>query len=299
MSIKKLLFGLMLCVFSINYSFGQASLLNAKKVNTIGKKTTQQIAADNDGPLAYGFIDDRDIVWSKVVWEVIDFNQKINFPYYYPIDSTEIESSRLSLYNTLQKALKQKKFKTYEDSYFTSEKTLEDIKENLKANCVNLGYEMTVDAQDIKSFQIKGMYYFDKRQGEMKYRLLAIAPLVEIDAKTKCSIREEEENAQRNGQKYSPPEAEEPIPLYWVFYPEIRQVMYDAKVFNPNNSSQPISYDHLLNARRFSSTIVKEENMYGNRKVSDYIRGNSLFQLLEADRIKENIRNREMDMWNY
>ena len=55
----------------------------------------------------------------------------------------------------------------------------------------------------------------------------------------------------------------------------------------------------LLNARRFSSTIVREENMYGNRKVSDYIRGNSLFQLLEADRIKENIRNREMDMWNY
>lgn len=299
MSIKKLLFGLMLGVFSVSYTFAQASLLNARKVNTIGKKTAEQIAADNDGPLAYGFIDDRDIVWSKVVWEVIDFNQKINFPYYYPIDTTSIESSRLSLYNTLQKALKQNKFKTYEDSYFTSEKTLEDINENLKADCVNLGYEMEVKAQDIKSFMIKGMYYFDKRQGEMKYRLLAVAPLVEKDAKTMCSIQEAREASEQNGQKYIEPEAEEPIPLYWVFYPEIRQVMYDAKVFNPNNSSQPISYDHLLNARRFSSTIVKEENMYGNRKITDYIRGNSLFQLLEADRIKENIRNREMDMWNY
>ncbi|MGB0890793.1 MAG: gliding motility protein GldN [Flavobacteriaceae bacterium] len=299
MSIKKLLFGLMLGAFSFNYSYGQASLLNAKKVNTIGKKTTEQIAADNDGPLAYGFIDDRDIVWSKVVWEVIDFNQKINFPYYYPIDTTSIESSRLSLYNTLQKALKKNKFKTYEDSYFTSEKTLADINENLNANCVNLGYPMSVTAQDIKSFKIKGMYYFDKRQGEMKYRLLAIAPLVEIDAKTKCSIEEARENANQAGVKFEMPEAEEPIALYWVFYPEIRQVMYDAKVFNPNNSSQPISYDHLLNARRFSSTIVREENLYGNRKISDYVRGNSLFQLLEADRIKENIRNREMDMWNY
>ena len=58
-------------------------------------------------------------------------------------------------------------------------------------------------------------------------------------------------------------------------------------------------YDHLLNARRFSSVIVREENMYGNRKIADYIRGNSLFQLLEADRIKESIRDKEIDMWNY
>ena len=62
---------------------------------------------------------------------------------------------------------------------------------------------------------------------------------------------------------------------------------------------QPISFDHLLNARRFSSVIVKEENIYNNRKIEDYVRGNSLFQLLEADRIKESIRNREMDMWSY
>ena len=35
---------------------------------------------------------------------------------------------------------------------------------------------------------------------------------------------------------------------------------------------RPISFDHLLNARRFSSVIVKEENIYGNRKIEDYIR---------------------------
>jgi len=45
--------------------------------------------------------------------------------------------------------------------------------------------------------------------------------------------------------------------------------------------------------------IVREENIYGNRKIADYIRGNALFQLLEADRIKESIRDKEIDMWNY
>ena len=71
------------------------------------------------------------------------------------------------------------------------------------------------------------------------------------------------------------------------------------KIFNPKNTMQSISFDHLLNARRFSATIVREENIYGNRAISDYVRGNSLFQLLEANKIKEEIRNKEMDMWSY
>ncbi len=87
--------------------------------------------------------------------------------------------------------------------------------------------------------------------------------------------------------------------LFWIFFPSAREVLHDAKVFNPKNASQPISFDHLLNARRFSSVIVREENIYGNRAIADYVRGNSLFQLLEANKIKENIRNKEMDMWNY
>jgi gliding motility associated protien GldN len=94
-------------------------------------------------------------------------------------------------------------------------------------------------------------------------------------------------------------EDDELYELFWVFYPSVRNILHKAKVFNPKNISQPISYDHLLNARRFSSVIVREANIYGNRKIADYIRGNALFQLLEADRIKESIRNKEIDMWNY
>ena len=42
-----------------------------------------------------------------------------------------------------------------------------------------------------------------------------------------------------------------------------------------------------------------EENIYGNRDVAEYIKGNSLFQVLESDKLKEDIRDRELDMWNY
>jgi gliding motility associated protien GldN len=130
---------------------------------------------------------------------------------------------------------------------------------------------------------IKGIWYFDKRQGELKYRLLALAPMGK-DVQT-LGVQDIED--------------EELYELFWVFFPSIRDVLHDAKVFNPKNAAQPISFDHLLNARRFSSTIIREQNVFGNRAIEDYVRGNSLFRLLEADKIKEDIRNKEMDMWNY
>jgi gliding motility associated protien GldN len=91
----------------------------------------------------------------------------------------------------------------------------------------------------------------------------------------------------------------EQLALFWVYFPDARQVLHNAKVFNQKNSAYPISFDHLLNARRFSSIIYKEENIYGDRDVDQYVKGNALFQVLESDKIKDDIRNKELNMWNY
>jgi gliding motility associated protien GldN len=264
----------------------QANLLNAKSVNQIGKENEQQLAADNDGPIPYGYVDDRDVMWSKVVWEFVDLSQKINLPYYFPIDTTNISSDRRSLFDVLIKGIKQGKIKeAYTDSFFTSKITQDEIDTRLVNIRDENGYKDTfrIQTQDVQGYMLKGMWYFDKRQGEMKYRLLALAPMGK-DVQTLGVENIEDENLYE---------------LFWIFFPNARGVLHDSKVFNPKNASHPISFDHLLNARRFSSVIVKEENIYGNRAIADYVRGNSLFQLLEANKIKEDIRNREMDMWNY
>jgi gliding motility associated protien GldN len=264
----------------------QTNLLNAKSVNQIGKENEQQLAADNDGPIPYGYVDDRDIMWSKVVWEFVDLSQKINLPYYFPIDTTNISSDRRSLFDVLIKGIKQGEIKeAYTDSFFTSKITQDEIDTRLVNIRDENGYKDTfrIQSQDVQGYMLKGMWYFDKRQGEMKYRLLALAPMGR-DVQTLGVENIEDENLYE---------------LFWIFFPNARGVLHDSKVFNPKNASHPISFDHLLNARRFSSVIVKEENIYGNRAIADYVRGNSLFQLLEANKIKEDIRNREMDMWNY
>jgi gliding motility associated protien GldN len=263
----------------------QTNILNAKKVAQIGQENEQQLESDNDGPIPYGYVDDRDVMWSKVVWEKIDLNQKINLPFYFPIDTLNVSPDRRSLFDVLVKGIRQGKIKgVYEKSFFITKFTNELLEERLKAVTKDDygSYEYEVGSADIKAYLLKGMWYFDKRQGEMKYRLLGIAPLG-TDVKTMGTEAE----------------SEKVLPLFWVFYPSARDVLHEAKVFNPMNNSNPISYDHLLNARRFSSVITREENIYGNREISEYVRGNSLFQLLEADKIKEDIRNREIDMWNY
>jgi len=55
----------------------------------------------------------------------------------------------------------------------------------------------------------------------------------------------------------------------------------------------------LLNSRRFHAVVYKEDNVQGDRGVNEYISDNALMQLLESDRIQEQIRNIEMDLWNY
>jgi gliding motility associated protien GldN len=277
---------LFLAVLSANLVLGQSNILNAKSVEEIGVKSKRQLAANNDRPIPYGYLDDRDVLWSKVVWEFIDLNQKINLPYYFPVDTVNISTYRRSLFDTLLKGIQQGKIENaYSDSFFTSKITKEEIQQRLINVREENGYTDTfrIKTQDVQGYMIKGMWYFDKRHGELKYRLLALAPMGK-DVQT-LGVEDIEDS-----KLYE---------LFWIFFPAAREVLHDAKVFNVKNAAQPISFDHLLNARRFSSVIVREENIYDNRAIEDYVRGNSLFQLLEASKIKEDIRNREMDMWNY
>lgn len=277
--------------------FSQANLLNAKTPEEVGKKTEAQIEADNDEPLPYGYVDDRDILWSKTVWERIDLDERINFPFYYPIDTIGIGQARRSLYHVLVSNIKNGNIdEVYVDSYFTEKRKFSDLEATLqKVDTTDLGYEQlnageqvsaeyinrrNLTAADIQEYRIKGVWYFDKRQGELKYRLLGIAPVAPdvnfIDS-----------------------EQSDLVELFWVWFPSARGILHEAKAFNDHNSSRPISFDQLLNARRFDAVIYKEENVQGDRAIKEYIPDNAMFQLLEAQRIKENIRNKEQDMWSY
>jgi hypothetical protein len=42
-----------------------------------GLKTAAQLISDNDKPLAYGYVHDRDVLMGKTTWEIIDLSEKL------------------------------------------------------------------------------------------------------------------------------------------------------------------------------------------------------------------------------
>ena len=87
--------------------------------------------------------------------------------------------------------------------------------------------------------------------------------------------------------------------MFWIYFPDARYILHEAHAFNDKNTSKPITFDHLINSRRFSGFIYKEDNVYEDRDIKGYISENALMQLLESQRIKEKLRNLEQDMWSY
>lgn len=323
---------LLIIIFTVGCfsSYSQSNLLNAKTPEDIGKKSPSQLISDNDKPLAYGYVHDRDVLMGKTTWEIIDLDERINFPLYYPIDTANIGKERRSLFDVLLKNIKSGKIKdVYTDSYFNTKKSLKDmstsfaytdtlqagideinnyfddykpkvvpevVKKDRKGNVISVTPATTIPAtkvldpqyinkqeltaQDVSGYKIKGFWYFDKRQSELKYRLLGICPVAP-------------EAKERN--------AENPdvIELFWVYFPSVRDILHEAKAFNNRNSAMPIDFDTLLNSRKFNGVIYQEENVQGDRTVEDYMKDNAQMQLLESDRIKDKIRDFEQDMWNY
>ena len=304
MKIKNLLFVAFALASSLTIS-AQSNLLNAKTPDEIGKKTAAQLNSDNYKPLPYGYVHDRDVLMGKTIWEFIDIDERINFPLYYPIDTAFVGKDRRSLFDVLVKNIKNGKItEVYGDDYFNSKRTLKEMESSFTfidtteagKDEINNYYDdymsgkkvlhpqyinkIDLTAQDISGYKIKGYWYFDKRQGELKYRLLAICPVTP--------------EARDIGKDNA-----EVIDFFWVYFPAARDVLHEAKAFNDKNSAMPITFDHLLNSRRFNGVIYKEENVYGDREIQQYMKDNSQMQLLESERIKEKIRSFESDMWNY
>ena len=271
------------------------------------KKGDSLISVKNT-PVKYGYVEDKDVLRSMVVWEIIDMNERINRPYYHNQDG--LVSSNKSLYQILLDGVNDGSIKeVYDDDLFTRRLNSEEIKNRTQHVKVSDAYIERINAgetiseeekkqyidvyetksENVKMLKIKGIWYIDRRDGQMKYRLLGIAAMGQDPAM--MGLRGP------NGEPLA--NEDELIDLFWIFYPSAREVLANSVVFNSKNLSSDITFDDILNARRFSSIIYKSENGLGTGVIKDYIPNDSDAQLEESDRIKEQILEMENDMWNY
>ena len=256
----------------------QVNVLNADKPSEIGVLSEDQVKQLSDKKyLEYPYVDEKDIMWSKIVYEEIDLSEKFNHPLFFPKDGL-YTSERKSLWRTIREAILDGRIHDIYNDANPNFTELFDKETYLKRLENRDGPEVVpLKSLDIVSYKLKGIWYVDKLIGELRYRLLGIMP------------RGKDMNNLAN---------DEPVDLFWLWYKDLRPTLHAQLVFDDRNNASRISFDQLLTSRRFTARIYAIDNVFNDRPVDQYV-DNPFMQLIESERLKNIIRDFEQDLWSY
>jgi len=227
-----------------------------------------------------------DIAWQKKIWRVLDTREKMNLPFRYP---------EKPLFNVFREMIENGDITVFEDEKFTTALTPEEVEKSLNRVDTSVifdydTYEEKVQVvkseiswEDINRFRVKEIWFFDEESSRLRVRILGIAPERDVyDDETQEF-------------KYS-------LPLFWIYYPEARNLLSKHRIFNENNDMAPMTWAALFESRFFSSVIYKSSNVLDLRvkDMFDASKENSNIDiLLESKKIKAELFNFEHDFWTY
>ncbi len=229
-----------------------------------------------------------DVMWKKTVWREIDLRERMNE--FFTFNNEEYGDGMLiEIILNAVKSGQVQAFNTTDDR-FTSKMSPDQVQE-LTAGRLDTVivqdpetfeyYEeitrVTFDPKAVVKYRIKEETYFDKVKGKMYTRIIGIAPLRDERTSSGEYIGE--------------------IPMFWLSYPELRPVLANHMVFNPMNDISTLTWDNVFEKRMFASNIIR---MSGNHqmRIKGY-KGEGLEAYYEAQRLQEELFNREQDLWVY
>jgi len=236
--------------------------------------------------LPYEHIREADVPWSKKVWRIIETREKVNLPFRNPVRP---------FFSIMIDKINDDKIKAFRGDDFKEIMSKEEVEKQIfRIDTVQSydpdTYEETIEtvkneinADDIKRYRIKEVWYFDKEESLLKVRILGISPLLEVMDDATGELKYE-------------------IPMFWVYYPELREFIAGEAVPNDYNDMFPMTWYDLFENRMFSSYIMKVNNVLDMR-IEHYFDKNSdtydMDILLESERLKEELFNFEHDLWSY
>ena len=245
-------------------------------------------------PLAYEDLRESDAVYRQKLWRDIDTREKINLPFRYTADEDNGNQRFISI---LFKAIQDGDVTAFSsiDDRFTTPLTVAEVAKTVSGGTTTVpvidtfgnvsSYKTTtleVNLDSFYKFRIKEEVIFDKESSRLFWRILGIAPLKNLITSEGVNLGE--------------------IPLFWVYYPDMRPTFAKYEAFNGKNLGARMTWEELFESRMFYGRIVKSsldnpydqllENMQG-------LQEKPMRQLRAGEDIKNKIFNYEQNLWQY
>lgn len=232
-------------------------------------------------------IRDIDVAWKTRVWREIDVREKQNQAFVYSGDEYSGGGSFIEI---LMDLVKRGRVASYSNDRFTMELSAEQLQEALGAEVdiveqidpitFEVEYREIITEFDVNSvikYEIKEDVIFDRNLGRAVVRIIGIAP-----------IKFKEIGSSEVGEVI-------PIPMFWLYYPELRKELVKYEVYNPTNDMKRMTWTDLFDNRYFSSFVIKTSQ---NNPRSQRLKRDDIRSLYVGEQLEREIMEREMDMWS-
>lgn len=252
-----------------------------------------------------------DIVWSRVVYRIVDMRDKQNYQIYFPvIPSDEYKS----LFRLILEAAVQDTLKAYSkvDRDITPLKVVlpKDSLKNIFVlaemdtinNTMNKNYLIEVDpitqqskisnylyrnfAENQVKFLLQEIVFFDKHTSRLYTQIMRIAP---IFSKTESNVSLGKNQDVWNYFQSSV--------LCWFQFNDLRPYLARQYVIPSGNNTQRLTYDEFFAQHLYSSYLLGDSNM-NNRMILQYLTDPDKIRK-EQNRIETELLNFEQDLWEY
>ena len=249
-------------------------------------------------PLPYQQLRQEDAAYDERIWREIDTREKINLPFRYSADE---DNGNQRFITILLKAIQDgpdnggvSAFNAIDDR-FTTPMTKAEVAKVVSGGSIavqqydTLGNVVStkevmqeVNLDSFYKFRIKEEVIFDKQSSRLFWRILGIAPMKRIITASGVDLGD--------------------TPLFWVYYPDMRPIFAKYYVYNGKNYGARMTWEDLFESRMFHGRIIKStlDNPFDSYlKNQTGLKDRPILQLLQGEKIKNEIFNYEQNLWSY
>lgn len=281
-------------ILSILFS-AAISLVQGQSVNGNVGDFYQRTLIHEYAPQPLLYVRESDVVWEKIIWRTIDFREKFNHFFYYPLEVDGVGGRKNFAYS-IWDAIVAEEIPIYADDemkipldnevfvrQFTKPDTIileiVDDDENYEYKTVLVPKEF--NSEEVLQIKLKEAWYIDRQATEQYVRPLSICITKEL-------YKEHDGDRDYIGT----------VEMFWIPMQSVstRTLMARKEAFVAENTAHLPTWEEIFNTRMFNSFVTRESNVY-NRSIIDYLTGSDA--IIEADRIENELLNISLDMWEY